>query len=196
MGIRRHRPVRFRKRKRLYVIATEGAKTEPTYLRLFTPGRDGEFRLRLLGNPGHKSAPGEVVERLLDFEARTQPGQNTEYWALIDRDSWEESAISEANALVKGTPRFHLALSNPCFEFWLYLHFSDSRPFLGSDECRRALQKVWKDYRKSGFDPAPLVDGIPDAIRRARELAATAAESEPWPAMQGTHVYRLVEKLC
>ena len=195
MGIKQRRTIRFRKTKRLYVIATEGAETEPTYFRLFHPGRDGDFRIKMLGNPGHKSAPGEVVGRLIDFQRRRQPGANTEYWAVIDRDSWEESALSEAFDRISGRSGYHLALSNPCFEFWLYLHLRDNRPFSDRSDCQRALGEIWEEYRKSGYDPTPLRDGIDVAIERARALAEEANPSEVWPLTQGTHVYKLVEKL-
>jgi len=54
----------FKKTKRLFVVATEGAETEPIYFQEFHPGRDGGFRLRILGNPKHKSRPVEVVQRI------------------------------------------------------------------------------------------------------------------------------------
>lgn len=196
MGVKRRRSIRFRKTKRLYVIATEGAETEPTYFRMFRPGREGDFRIKVLGNPGHKSAPGEVVGRLLAFDRKRQPGANTEYWAVIDRDSWEEAAIAEAADMIRGRRGYHLALSNPCFELWLYLHLRDNRPFSDSSDCQRALGDTWEGFLKSGYDPSPLIGGIEDAIRRAKALAADADPTEPWPINQGTHVYRLVEQLC
>jgi hypothetical protein len=88
------RRVGFKKTKRLYVISTEGAETEPIYFQEFRPSRDSTFRLRILGNPAHKSQPVEVVQRLLDYERRERPGANTEYWAIIDRNDWSDSESS------------------------------------------------------------------------------------------------------
>ncbi|MCB1098863.1 MAG: RloB domain-containing protein [Verrucomicrobiae bacterium] len=188
------RKTSFRKQKRLYVVSTEGAQTEPTYLGLFTPGRDGEFRLRIIGNPKHESAPVHVVQRLFDFEKANKPGTNTEYWALIDRDSWDETALSEANRMVRTRDNFHLAMSNPCFELWLYLHLRENKMFADRRDCLRSLGEIWPEYKKSGYDPGYVRDGIADAIRRAKDLEEDAPGGEPWPTGQGTHVYRLIEK--
>ena len=68
----------FKKTKRLYVIAMEGAMTEPIYFSEFHPGRDGGFRLKLLPNPNHKSRPRDVLKRLIDYEHHERPGPNTE----------------------------------------------------------------------------------------------------------------------
>lgn len=83
----------FKKTKRLFVVASEGAETERIYFLPFKPGRDGGFRLKVLPNPNHKSRPRDVLQRLIDYERRKLEGPNTEYWAVIDRDAWSAAEL-------------------------------------------------------------------------------------------------------
>ena len=183
----------FKKTKRLYVIATEGAETEPIYFQEFHPGRDGAFRLKILGNPNHKSRPTEVVQRLIAYEKRERPGKDTEFWAVIDRDAWTEQELRSAWDLIAERKNYHLALSNPCFELWLWLHRKPNRPFYDRHDCQRALARDWPEFSKSSFEASSLIAVVPVAIHRAEEM--DTALDEPWPAHQGTRVYRLVRQL-
>lgn len=183
----------FKKTKRLFVVATEGAETEPIYFQEFHPGRDGSFRLKILGNPKHKSRPVEVVQRLMEYEKRERPGADTEYWAVVDRDAWPESELREASELITARNGYHLAMSNPCFELWLWLHLRPNRSFSDRHDCQRALAREWPDYAKSSYDASILMPHVPDAISRAGEL--DDRPDDPWPEQQATRVYQLVEKL-
>jgi len=195
MGVKRRRKTGFRKTKRLFVVSTEGAETEPTYLSLFAPGREGNFRLKVLGNPAHKTKPTEVVGRLIAFEKKEKPGPNTEYWALIDRDAWTEEELAEAFAMVKERKNYFIALSNPCFEFWLFLHHRNPEEFHDRHYCQQRLQEIWPEYDKAAFDPQELASSVDIAIERASLIADNAPAEESWPQKQGTHVFRLIEKL-
>lgn len=191
----RRRKTGFLNTKRLYVISTEGSQTEPIYFTLFRPKREDEFRMKMLGNPRHKTSPLEVVDRLVQFEKREKPGPNTEYWAVIDRDSWSEETLRETNSIIRDKPNYHLALSNPCFEMWLYLHFRDNRCFSNRHDCQKQLKNIFPEYEKSNYDTQKLLPGILNAIQRAEALAGDASPDEPWPTKQGTHVFKLIEKL-
>ena len=187
----------FKKTKRLFVIAAEGDATEPSYFAAFHPGRHGTFRLKVLDNPRHKTSPLKVVERLTNFERVCQPGPDTEYWAVVDRDTWSEEELTAAWTLI-GTKKghYHLALSNPCFELWLWLHLFPNRPFADRHDCCRSLAREWPGFRtKSDFDVAALVTTprLADACRRARELDTDP--TTPWPRDQATRIYHLVESL-
>lgn len=187
----------FKKTKRLFVIAAEGDATEPLYFAAFQPGRHGIFRLKVLDNPRHKTSPLKVVERLTDYERVYQPGSDSEYWAVVDRDTWSEEELTAAWTLI-GTKKghYHLALSNPCFELWLWLHLFPNRPFADRHDCCRSLAREWPGFRtKSDFDVAALVttQRIGDACERARELDTDP--STPWPRGQATRIDQLVERL-
>ena len=188
----RGRGVGFKKTKRLYVLSTEGAETEPIYFQEFRPGRDGTFRLKILGNPTHKSHPVEVVRRLVEYERHERPGANTEYWAIIDRNAWAETDLRSAYELSNRRADFHIAMSYPCFELWLWLHLRPNRPFCDRHDCQRQLEREWFQFSKSAYPAAELMPHVLTACSRAEEI------TEPVDGLlqsQGTQIFELVRKL-
>ena len=189
------RKVAFRETKKLFAIAMEGAETEPKYFRTFKPGRDSIIRLKLLPNPKHQSSPKAVLKRLDSFAREDKHKHGDELWIVIDRDAWNESELNEV-CNKAGRKGYYVALSNPCFELWLYLHFRDNKHFNNRKICQQELAKVLKGYspdKKGAYDISVLSNGIDDAIRRAKIL--DACPQHPWPQNQATRVYKLVEKL-
>lgn len=188
----RGRRVGFKRTKRLYVVSTEGAETEPIYFQEFRPGRDGAFRLKILGNPTHKSHPIEVVQRLVEYELRERPGRNTEYWAIIDRDAWSDADLRAGYELTDARPNFHIAMSNPCFELWLWLHLRPNRPFNDRHDCQRQLEREWLQFSKSAYPAAELMHHVITACNRAEAI------TKPCSGVlqsQGTQVSGLVRRL-
>lgn len=182
----------FKKTKRLYVISTEGAETEPIYFQEFRPSRESSFRLKILGNPTHKAHPLEVVKRLIEYERRERPGRNTEYWAIVDRNAWPELDLCAAYELANARPRFHIAMSNPCFELWLWLHLRPNRPFNDRHDCQRQLEREWFQFSKSRYPAADLMQEVLKACNRAE--AITNPRSGILRS-QGTQVFVLVQAL-
>jgi len=188
----RARRAGFKKTKRLFVLSTEGTETEPIYFQEFRPGRDGLFRLRILGNPTHKSHPAEVVHRLLEYQRHERPGTNTEYWAIIDRDVWSEADLHAAYKVASVHADFHIAMSNPCFELWLWLHLRANRPFNDRHDCQRQLEREWLQFSKNNYPAAELIPFMATACSRAEQI------TEPVHGLleaQGTQVFELVRKL-
>lgn len=186
------RRIGFKKTKRLYVISTEGAETEPIYFQEFRPSRDSSFRLKILGNPRHKSHPVEVVQRLLDYERHQRPGLNTEYWAIIDRNAWSLVDLSAAYERTHDRPRFHIAMSYPCFELWLWLHIRTNRPFNDRHDCERRLEREWLQFSKNSYPAGELMATVATACDRAEEITACVNGILP---SQGSQVFALVRKL-
>jgi len=58
-----------------------------------------------------------------------------ELWMIIDRDEWTN--IDEISTLCKNEGNFYLALSNPCFEFWVLLHVKDISEY--DEEALKAI---------------------------------------------------------
>lgn len=183
----------FKKTKRLYVISTEGAKTEQIYFSELHPGRNGNFRLKILGNPNHKSRPIEVLNRLLEYERCERPGPNTEYWAIIDRDSWSEYELNDVSRRIRERSNYNLAMSNPCFELWLWLHLKPNRPFFDRHDCQSKLSQIWPEFTKGDYDATEILHLITTACDRAKECDVEATSL--WPRNQTSHIYKLIEKL-
>ena len=62
-----------------------------------------------------------------------------------------------------------LAVSNPCFEVWLILHFQGQGAWLDNNDARR-LRRSLDGSRDKGLDAAKYMSLIGNATRRAVEL--------------------------
>ena len=87
-------------------------------------------------------------------------------------------------------PGATLLCSNPCFELWLLLHFTEQNAELTSEECVNRLSSFVKQYKKgtlSTSDRNYLIDNTPIATERAKRLFAFNNPS--------TSVYLLTDQL-
>jgi hypothetical protein len=62
-----------------------------------------------------------------------------------------------------------VAVSNPCFEIWLILHFQDHTAWLDNNDARRVRRKLDNSTDK-GLNAAAYMPLVADAARRAVEL--------------------------
>lgn len=181
--------------KKFVVIAMEGKETEPRYFSEFRTPREAEIQIKLVPNPNHKSKPKAVLKRLTHFYRDYSHAKGDQGWLVIDRDAWTEEELIEVHREAKKAG-FHVAMSNPCFELWLYLHLRDSRPFYDRHDCQRGLTELVAGYcpeRKGDYDVSALLTGMEEAIVRAKSLDTGSQES--WPQNQATRVYMLVETI-
>jgi hypothetical protein len=185
----------FEKPKRFVVIAMEGAETEPRYFAEFRTAREAEIQIKLVNNPNHESRPREVLDRLTRCFNTNYNRKTDEGWIVIDRDAWPEDELNEVHREAKAAG-FEAAVSNPCFELWLYLHFRDSKPFVDRHACQRELSEVLPGYSpnsKGNYDVSRIMAGLDGAMERARNGDLEAPTT--WPRQQATRVYKLVERL-
>jgi hypothetical protein len=184
-----NRKVDFRDAK-LFIIATEGEKTEKQYFNVF---ENPKIRVVVIPSEGGKSAPKHALEQLDDIKNLYDFGEGDELWLMIDTDRWGAAALSTVcqGAIQKS---FQLAVSNPCFELWLYLHFND---VTGSNHKCHDLEKLLRQhlgsYNKSNLNTEAFKSTIENAVKRAKGLHTN--KGERWSSSTGTHVYKVVEKL-
>jgi hypothetical protein len=153
------------------------------------------------------SSPRKVIDQLNEFKRQYRLSKNDQFWMLIDRDRWKIQEIADV-AKLGSQKRFGLALSNPCFEFWLLLHLKDLNEYSAEEqklmlENRRLTNRTWLEtelvqicgsYSKSKLRVGDFFPTIDLAISRARKLDESCRGR--WPESElGTHVYKLVEKL-
>jgi hypothetical protein len=189
------RRIGFEKPKRFVVIAMEGAETEPRYFEEFKPSREAETQIKLVSNPNHKSKPKEVFNRLAVAFRPYSIKRGDEAWMVIDRDAWTDEELHEVYGAAQAAG-FQIAMSNPCFELWLYLHLRDAKPFMDRHHCQRELAAILHEYtpeRKGDYDAASLVKAVRAAAARAK--LGDSSPYDVWPKQQATRVYRLVERL-
>jgi len=200
MGLtsRRKRPldrtIPHQRDARLVVIATEGTSTERDYFAIF--GRmSSRVQVRVLETEGGYSAPRHVLERLRRFRREFDLGPSDALCLVIDKDRWPDAQLNE---VAKGALQMRalLAVSNPCFEVWLYLHSADP-----PDEMAAMTSQQVKSAHRSALtaragDATPetyYLQRVDDAVRRAVGLDVTPEQR--WPNRLGTRVYRVIEAI-
>lgn len=141
---RRKRPLDRRTRPephrdaRLFVIATEGEKTEKQYFSLF---RNRRCQVKIIETSEGRSAPKYVLERLKKFKKEYQLKGDDELWLMIDVDRWPEGKLAAVSSQ-SAQNNFFLAVSNPCFEIWLYMHHaSTQKRSISSVEMKQMLRE-------------------------------------------------------
>jgi len=185
------RPLGERRYRTLFVIATEGARTEPQYFDIFNTG-DMVIHVECLRGR-HESAPSQVLKRMRKYLKEEGLRTGDEAWLVVDKDQWSDVQLDELYQWSKTHDDYGLAVSNPKFEYWLLLHFEDGNDVSSSRDCSDRLSRHLPDYDKGRLAVAKFIPGITSAIERARRKDTPACED--WPRTSGTTVYRLVEKL-
>jgi len=122
---RKHRPLNRKvshlRDTKLIIIAAEGHKTEKQYFRIFENHR---VQVIVIPAKDNRSAPEYILEKLNSYIKEYEIGKDDQLWLMIDTDRWGDKKLSKIckEAIQK---KYDLAVSNPCFEVWLYLHFDE-----------------------------------------------------------------------
>ena len=109
----------------LVVIASEDRYAVKQYFDLF---KSTQIQFRVLETEDGKSSPEQVMTRLDQFMRDYDFGEGDQFWFVSDTDHWVESNhIQNLVEVVRQCRQkgIQVALSNPCFELWLLLHFAD-----------------------------------------------------------------------
>ena len=205
------RPSFVRNVQKLFVIATEGVKTEIKYFEQFKSEEyynNQSVFIEVLKRLTTDSSPAVVIKQLNNFSKEFNLKEGDELWMVIDRDkqSWSTQQIAEV-ARFCVQKRYGFALSNPCFELWLLLHRKDINEYSVAvrEELLRNLKTgnrgrveiellaIFGTYNKSNLNVDDYLPHVNVAIQRAEAL--TQNVTERWPDYLGSHVYRLVKKL-
>jgi hypothetical protein len=167
-------------------VVCGGRRTEPDYFQALK---------RHLRNPAvhvRVRAKGRDPEDLVRFARSLVPEASDEFdevWCVVDSDEYDlEPAAALASRL-----NVRLAVSNPCFELWLLLHYQDcSAPLCDARAALRHLVRHVPDYQKNGLRFADFESGVLDAIRRAEKLDPTGCDHRRDPS---SGVWRLVQQM-
>ena len=176
---------------RLFVIATEGKHTEPQYFRLF---HTTKIQIEILPTEDGASSPQSILNRIDDYRKSYDLGEDDQLFVVIDRDRWPERTLSQVSQHCSQRG-YILAVSNPCFELWLYLHFLDVTDNLNScNEFSNAIRDVVGEYNKTNLKSEHYsIEAVCQAASRAASLDISTTDR--WPQSVGTHVYKILEEL-
>lgn len=180
------------------LVLCEGEVTEPEYIDAFR--REHANRLVRVevyapgGDP--KAIVAQALERRAHAEqeakrARDENLKFDEVWCVVDADEHARLADALRAADANG---IKVALSNPCFELWLLLHFADQTGFLTVTEARRLLRRHVRDYDKH-VRFADFRDGYLAAVGRAKHLEERHENAGTEGGNPCTGVHRLTERI-
>ncbi|MCD9143917.1 RloB family protein [Streptomyces albireticuli] len=111
-------------------------------------------------------------------------------WCVFDVDEYEVGcAVTRARR-----EGIEVAVSNPCFELWLVLHFCDHKAHVGTyRELLPYLKRYVPAYDKARLDFRDYEHGWPSAGSRAVRLAEAGHEHATNPS---TGVWALVDRIA
>jgi hypothetical protein len=184
-----------------FFIFTEGKATEVEYFAHWA--RATREDLTFIVDEVHGVDPFQLVghavarKKALDRDLkRGRAGAYESVWCVFDRD--EHLRVPEALALAQ-QHGIEVALSNPCFELWLLLHFQDQTRHLHRTTAQRESGKHVGTGNGRKHLPQEhfvlLAARIGDAIRRAQGLASKheGDGSHSWEN-PSSGMYRLVQR--
>ncbi|MDG4830911.1 RloB family protein [Solwaraspora sp. WMMD1047] len=157
------------------MVFCEGEASEPDYINALKrlPEVRDNTAISIEVDP-KQGAPITLVERAV---MRSEDDEVDECWCVFDVE-WPQNhaRLDEAIQLARAH-RIKLAISNPCFELWLILHFTDQTAFLTTAEAERRSRKLdgRPGKRISGHRYVELRRG---AVRRAEALSRLHAKNQ------------------
>ena len=142
--------------------------------------------------------PRRLVEEARDVK-RGERGQSTgasEYWCVFDVEAPKpHDRLHEAVQMARDNG-ISVAISNPCFELWLVLHFADRERWIDNDASRDLRHQLDGSQGKS-VDGATYMGLRDQAILRAKRLQIlhTTAGRELPQDNPSSGMYRLLESI-
>ena len=156
------------------MVFCEGEKTEPQYLEALKnqPEIRDAAAVDLRIGTGHGGAvPLTLVALAIDARSRAvaEEAEIDEFWCVFDVE-WPRNHPGLGEALHQARENdIRLAITNPCFELWLILHFKDHGAWLDNDGARRLRRELDGSPGKS-LEAAKYMPLVADAARRAADL--------------------------
>lgn len=174
------------------LIICEGKKTEKNY---FIALRD-HYKIESIFieiDPNSDPSPSSIVEYA---KSKINDGYDKIY-CVFDRDKHND--FNKAKNSINSNKKLQAIISNPCFEYWILLHFEKTTKCFGSgskspcDELvSKNLKKYIKDYSKGYNNFRQIIESkLKLAIQNAKEIHKTNPNDENIPF---TDVWILVDK--
>jgi hypothetical protein len=156
--------------------------------------------------PSRGSAPSSVVEHAIDLiQQRKRQAKRSaftiaydEAWCVMDVEApHPHPSLAQALDRIRQKKILRPALCNPCFEYWLLLHFRCcQRPFASSQEAERMLRQHVGDYRKGQAEWAAFAPLLAQARENAlRAMYRYGAEVDIPASNPSTNLHEMIDSL-
>jgi hypothetical protein len=188
----------FRDPKPTILVVSEGEDTEPEYLYGFVKDcRNPRVKIEVVhkrGDPQYLVEAAKRRKESADDAATREEDENLAYdsvWCVFDVDANSRAAITAAEQLARNNG-IGTAVSNPCFELWLLLHFRENPGMQGRAKMRHMLTKHVPYYDKH-VDYGTYSAGYTEATKRSKQMDEAAENAGEPGRNPTTGVYKLTE---
>jgi RloB-like protein len=168
------RRVAVRQPRKTLLVFCEGERTEPDYLNALKKQpavrEIAAVDLRVETRQGG-SVPLILVSLAIEARDRAvnEDSEIDEFWCVFDVE-WPRNHPGLREAIERARKNdIKLAISNPCFELWLILHFQNRNSWLDNNDARR-LRRDLDGFADKGLDPAKYLPHRKSAADRAAAL--------------------------
>ena len=183
-----------------FLICFEDGKSAPRYFDALRKHRGFTRESFVVDFDSSGTDPASVVQRANELKSRLSredtfsEDDGDQVWCVVDID--QHSTMKDAQKLAQSAA-IELAISNPCFEYWVLLHFEESAHLVAdcAELIRRYLRKHIADYNKGRTDFSAIVDQADVAAERAARQLEGKAESDPLQCCPCTLVFRLIRSI-
>jgi RloB-like protein len=168
------RKVSIRPYRKTLLVFCEGERTEPEYLRALKrqPFVRDVAAVELRVEPRRGGAvPLTLVSMAAEARSKaiTEEAEIDEFWCVFDVE-WPLNHPDLERAVQQARHNdIQLAVSNPCFELWLILHFRSHSGWLDNERACK-LRRQFDGSRDKGLDESKYMPFIRDAAQRAAKL--------------------------
>jgi hypothetical protein len=185
----------YREPRPTILIISEGTKTEPQYLRgIQNHVRNPRVDIQFADSHGVPTTLIREAKKLKDESAKLAKREKDDnlafdsVWCVFDVDDHPE--IANVKEMARHN-QIDLAISNPCFELWLLLHYRESPGMQHHQRMSELLCEYIPGYDKH-VEFSRYSAAYPVAIQRARRLDQSADECGQPGQNPTTSVYKLV----
>lgn len=182
---------------KVILIVCEGKKTEKKYFQMLKECLNLiSISIEILSS--RHPTPSQVVKHAK--QKAKELGECDEIYCVFDRDTHKDFDKALDEAKKTRLKNFEAIVSDPCFEFWILLHFTKITPNFSTNQSPcEALQKHktfkqhFPNYNKSNYDFDDIIaNHLNTAIENANGINKTNLPKRQTPY---TEVVRLVENL-
>lgn len=175
----------------IFIIICEGEKREPDYFEFFNE-LTSQLKVISVASQKGESAPNYLMSNANDAVNKyNSDNGDYELWIVLDVDRWKKH-IHDLHKESSTKKEWNIAISNPCFEVWLYFHFTDRLPDLANYTSCSNWKKLIPEIIKGGFDSTKHPTLLGDAITNSRK---NYTEEGYIPKKGSTQLFRLGEKI-
>lgn len=205
------RKIKFKSKRKFYLIVCEGEKTEPNYfesLKATLPR--GVLELTNIDIDGTGKNTLSIIEETKKLRKKYEEKYLRtidKSWAVFDRDSFPDENFD--NAINKGEnskPKINCAWTNEAFELWYLLHFSYYNTGISREQYQEKLEREINKasgrtdfkYEKNSKKMFEILDkfGSQDsATRNAERLERTYLDRRFASHNPCTKVHHLIKEL-